>query len=250
MQRPLTTRQEVEKQYHNLKYRHDSEFVPSNSESAYRYYFKRLSCVNGCKVLDFGCGDGWSSIKLAKEGANVIGIDISEELIRRAKKRISDEGLDNSVKFYVMSGEDLEFEDGLFDLVVGSAILHHTDIAQAINNIHRVLKQDGRGIFIEPMNQNILLKMWRILTPWRRSSVERALLLKDIKSIKNKFRSIDIKYFYLFSVYAEGLKLLFPKSEILEKIGQRLNKFDDYFLEKFPFLGKYCAVVVLEMKKK
>ena len=94
-----------------------------------------------------------------------------------------------------MPAEDLSLPENFFDLIAGSAILHHTDLNLAVQNIHRVLKPGGRAIFIEPMNQNIFLKIWRALTPWRRSTEERALTKRELTFIQSAFPEVKNNFF-------------------------------------------------------
>ena len=67
----------------------------------------------GMKVLDVGCGTGNQSIKLARKGVYVTGIDVSTKMLEIAKQKARDEGL--SIDFRLMDAEQLEFEDETFD---------------------------------------------------------------------------------------------------------------------------------------
>jgi len=56
-----------------------------------------------------------------------------------------------------MNAEELKFADDYFDIVCGGAILHHLDLNKALSEIARVLKPDGKAIFVEPLGQILLL---------------------------------------------------------------------------------------------
>lgn len=247
----MSERQRIEEIYHDAKYKHDAiPVIYERSETKYyRFFWDLIGDVSGLKVLDFGCGNGWVSILLAKAGAKVWGIDISGELIKKANKWANDEGLSSKISFEKMPGENLAFPDNFFDLILGSAILHHTDINLAITSIFRVLKPGGRAVFIEPLNQNIFLRIWRRVTPWRRSPTERALTNKDLKFIQSIFTRTKYNFFSFTSILSEGLIILLPKNKSLFFANGLLKKLDSYLLNLFPFLGKYCAVVVLELRK-
>lgn len=252
MKNQLSERQRIEEIYHDDKYKHDAVSTTYNGvESRYYWFFGELiGDVSGLKVLDFGCGNGWVSIRLAKAGAEKVwGIDISEELIKKANKWANDESLSSKISFEKMPGENLAFPNNFFDLILGSAILHHTDINLAITSIFGVLKPGGRAIFVEPLNQNIFLRIWRKLTPWRRSPTERALTNKDLKFIQSIFTRTKYNFFGFTSIFSEGLILLFPKNKSLVFIDALLEKLDSIILRFFPSLGKYSAVVVLELRK-
>lgn len=242
-------RQEIEREYHNRKYREDKTQRPvATVNSAYRWYQKLVDELEKGRVLDYGCGDGWMSIQLAKNGHDVFAIDISIELVKKAALWANRLQLKN-IHFFEMAGEKLSFPDNYFDAVVGSAVLHHTELQIALENINRVLKPGGKGIFIEPMNQNIMLKLWRTLTPWRRSPTEKALEVKDIEKINKIFPDSKNRYFVFCSIATAGLLTVFPSSRQLNWLNDRFAGWDEKLLCKFPDLGSSCAVVVLELIK-
>lgn len=248
----LKHRQEIERNYHNNKYKDNINNAVKSSDSdghAYNTFYHLIEQLKPGRILDFGCGDGWISMKLAEKGHEVHGIDISIELVTKARKWSQKLGLSQKVHFEEMAGENLLFDDNFFDAVIGSAVLHHIDLELALNSIHRVLKPGRKGLFIEPMNQNIILKIWRVLTPWRRSPAERALTLLEIKLIKQRFPAARLNYFILFSMFSQGLMTLFPKQNLWLRINRQLEVLDDILITRFPFLGKFCAVVVIELIK-
>lgn len=68
------------------------------------------------RVLDVGCGTGFFSILLAKEGCQVTGIDLTADMIEGAKKLAAEEGAD--CDFQVMDAEHLAFQEAEFDMVI------------------------------------------------------------------------------------------------------------------------------------
>ncbi len=243
-------RQRVEERYHDETAVNSVSCYRGGENGAhYRFFANLIGDVAGLNVLDFGCGDGWYSIKLGMSCANVWGIDISGELINRANRLAVDKGLSKNVCFEKMAGEDLTFPDNFFDLIIGSAILHHTDIKRALRSILRVLKPGGRAIFIEPLNENGLLRIWRKVTPWRRSPTEKALVNRDLEFIQKIFPLANCKHFFFISILTQGFLLIFRKSKFLAIINNLTEMLDGFLIKELPFLGKYCAVVVLELKK-
>jgi ubiquinone/menaquinone biosynthesis C-methylase UbiE len=77
-----------------------------------------LQITRGLKVLDLGCGDGTTAIPAAKRGAEVLGVDISSNLVAAGNKRAKELGLTNC-KFQEGDASNLnELQDRTFDLVV------------------------------------------------------------------------------------------------------------------------------------
>jgi len=95
-------------------------------------------------VLDVGVGSGWTSDIFAQAGYDVVGIDISEDMIEIAKKRNS------KAKFFVSDYENNGI-DGKFDVAVIYDALHHADSEKVvIQNIFDALKDGGVLITVEP----------------------------------------------------------------------------------------------------
>ena len=98
----------------------------------------------GKNVLDVGCGPGWLTVKYAEAGANVRSIDLTPRAVELARRFLALRGLSAVVS--EANAEHLPFEDGAFDLVVSSGVIHHTaDIPAAFRECQRVLKPGRAG---------------------------------------------------------------------------------------------------------
>jgi SAM-dependent methyltransferase len=103
----------------------------------------RMHVGPDARVLDVGCGSGWATRLLAKFAANgsVIGIDISDEMIRVARK--SSQRFPN-VTFEVASAEQLPFKDNEFTHAFSmESLYYYRNIPKALKEIHRVLQPGG-----------------------------------------------------------------------------------------------------------
>lgn len=98
------------------------------------------------RILDVGCAIGWSTSPFvqAYPDAEVYGIDVGAAILRYGHARA--EALGNKIHFLQMSGDDIKFPDGHFDLVVSGGVFHETSNKGAKNMIaemHRVLAPGG-----------------------------------------------------------------------------------------------------------
>ncbi len=110
----------------------------------------------GARVLEVGCGTGLFTEMFARSGAQIIAVDISDTLLRRARaKQLPQE----QVKFIAGRFEDCRVE-GPFDAVIGSSVLHHLDMTKALPMIFDLLKENGSMCFAEPnmLNPQIMLQ--------------------------------------------------------------------------------------------
>ena len=101
----------------------------------------------GRTVLDAGCGEGVLSLLMAKKGAVVTGIDLSEPNIEAARRWAREWGV--SVRFEVGDAGSLPFDDNSFDIVVSSHVLEHLpDLFQGLRELYRVTRD--RAIIAMP----------------------------------------------------------------------------------------------------
>src|SRR3989338_11580752 len=94
----------------------------------------------GKKVLDLGCGSGIQSKQLFQAGLEVVGLDLSPEMIREAKKRVP------KGKFIVGDMTEMVFPIESFDGVFAQASLLHIPkklIPEVLGSIHKILRTKG-----------------------------------------------------------------------------------------------------------
>ncbi|SEQ76216.1 Methyltransferase domain-containing protein [Virgibacillus subterraneus] len=94
----------------------------------------------GSTIIDIGCGDGYGSYKLHKLGYNVVGMDLSTEMIARAKQRLNKE----EIKFMQGDAGELSFNANSCEGIMAINVLEWTEFPEkAVREFHRVLKKDG-----------------------------------------------------------------------------------------------------------
>jgi ubiquinone biosynthesis O-methyltransferase len=104
--------------------------------------------INGCRILDVGCGDGEFALELARRGATVTGIDASAAMIDAAKARAKQANVD--ITFQVAMAENLPCPAERFDVVTAITILCFVDDAAPVfREIAGVLRPGGRLVIGE-----------------------------------------------------------------------------------------------------
>lgn len=124
--------------------RHD-EIESNKSERWLKELKNLLPAGDNLKILDVGCGAGFFEILLGRVGHQITGIDLTKEMIEKAKEMIQIYGLDASMAgARVGDAEKLDFEDESFDVVISRNLTwtlpHPID---AYKEWHRVLKKGG-----------------------------------------------------------------------------------------------------------
>lgn len=104
------------------------------------------------RVLDVACGPGIVVEALARFAGEVVGCDITPEMLARAQQRCAAAGLTN-VRFSPGRAEALPFDDAAFDVVVSRSAVHHfPDPAAALREMARVVRAGGRVVTVDVMS--------------------------------------------------------------------------------------------------
>lgn len=97
---------------------------------------KEIHKVKGGKLLDLGCGNGNVLVQLIKDDYTLTGVDLSEEMIEQAKKR-----LDGHAELLVADAEELPFPKDTFDILICNASFHHyPNPAGVLKEMRRVVR--------------------------------------------------------------------------------------------------------------
>ena len=111
----------------------------------------RMNIQKGETILDLACGEGFFSREFYKRGANVIGVDISRELIEIAKKKLEQNKLSTKrkIEFFTSPASRLNFiKDCTVDAItIILALQNIENIKEVLRECERVLKERG-SIFI------------------------------------------------------------------------------------------------------
>ncbi len=117
---------------------------PSDFDLRRRFLLEHVGA--GERVLDVGCAEGRFAAELARAGAEVVGVDVAEEPLRRARARHPE--LDLRL---VDEQGPWELDDASFDAVwAGEVIEHVADTAAWLSQVRRVLRSGGRLLLSTP----------------------------------------------------------------------------------------------------
>jgi ubiquinone/menaquinone biosynthesis C-methylase UbiE len=175
-------------------------------------------------VLEIGCGNGGTSVHLARGTRTYTAIDPDREQINLAQNR-SHKGRSHDVLFKVGSGQALAFEADVFDIVLFTLSLHHQDSQIALEEAYRVLKSGGNLLIMEPLAKGEFQQFFHLFND-ETPELEAAVLAIQTSRFdlikKDKFHTIA-----LFEDMQDFLTYDFDREQIgpedYKKILDRLN---------------------------
>jgi SAM-dependent methyltransferase len=134
---------------------------PRGPDGLERELLARAGDLTGLRVLELGCGTGDLTLQLLARGAAVTGLDLSPGMVDIAQQRVERFTRSTDANFVVAPVERSGLPRQSVDLVIGKWILHHSSIPGAANEIRRVLRTGGRGLFAENSGLNPVLALSR-----------------------------------------------------------------------------------------
>ncbi len=121
--------------------------------------------------LDIGCGPGHTAFRIASKASVVVGVDIAQGMLTKARQLAADHEIHNVV-FQYADAAALPFQEASFDLVTCRTAAHHfEDIPAFLAEAARVLRPDGRLVLDdtvspeEPEIASVLLELERLRDP-------------------------------------------------------------------------------------
>lgn len=246
----MDARLEREREFHDRAFAEDVRAPAKRfyavTGSLFAWYEQTLAAhAAGARALEYGCGPGSRAFHLARNGAHVVGIDISPVAIEQATARGRAEGLADRLEFRVMDAEALDFRDGEFDLVCGSGILHHLDLARSFAQLARVLNPEGVGVFTEPLGHNPAINAYRNRTPELRTVDEHPLRVGDFALARRSFEDVETRFFTLTSLAAIPLR----ERAAFERVVGGLDALDRWLFRVAPPLRRYAWMVGITLRR-
>jgi SAM-dependent methyltransferase len=201
----------------------------------------------GRRVLEIGSQSWeWCLFRYGYRPAQLTCINISKAELDSGREQSARLGF--TCDFCEMDAHKLDFTDGSFDMVFGVAILHHLEFARAIREIHRVVRKDGKIVFMEPLRHNPAARLVRWLTPHARTPDERPLGRHELRLIGRNF---EVNNYYSELLTVVGALLARPiLKDPINPVTKFCNAIDDRLARLVPAAGVYYRSVVIRGVKR
>jgi SAM-dependent methyltransferase len=130
---------DVAQEYEDKRFSRGGRLIDRREKEA---VLDAIGPVEGKNVLEIACGTGRFTVMLAERGANVVGLDISAEMLDQARSKARAAGVDGNVDFMRGDAGRLPFRDDEFDAVVAMRFFHLADTPAAyLDEIRRVSRE-------------------------------------------------------------------------------------------------------------
>ena len=172
-----------------------------------RFILSLMGDLRRLRLLDIGAGLGESAVYFALQGAQVTANDLSPAMLQRCVDLGRSHGVEIST--LLGSGDSFVFGENEFDIVYGANVLHHIGALRPfLVAVKRALAPGGRFFFIDPLDYNPVIKVYRRLAAKVRTEDEKPLRFADLKIFQDLFREVQHREFWL-STLAIFLKYFF-----------------------------------------
>lgn len=119
------------------------------SEESLRWLLEHAQASSADRLLDVATGTGFTAMAFAPLVSEVVGVDVSEGMLAKARLQVQEAGLSN-VRFEHGAAESLPFPDASFDLVTCRVAPHHfLSVPKFLAEVRRVLKPGGRFLLAD-----------------------------------------------------------------------------------------------------
>jgi ubiquinone/menaquinone biosynthesis C-methylase UbiE len=192
----------------------------------------------GMDVLEVGCGVGYFTKEMIKTQAKVVAIDISPDLLNVAQEHIQGA----NVTFKIDNAYDLSFSAGAFDIIVGSSVLHHLDVDQALKEFYRILRPGGAMFFTEPNMANPQIFLQKNIPVFKKlagdSPDETAFIRNQLRESYSKHKINDVQINPFDFLHPLTPSMLIP---LVEKIGS--------IFEQIPVIREIAGSLYIRARK-
>jgi ubiquinone/menaquinone biosynthesis C-methylase UbiE len=125
--------------------------------------------IEGQRILDLGCGTGALTVRAARRGAKIKGIDINVQMLEIAKRRVLEANLSESVDLVEAGVSELDREKTGYDVVMSGLCFSELDgneLAYTLKHVRRILRPGGLLLVadeVRPRNfaKRMLYSLWR-----------------------------------------------------------------------------------------
>ena len=201
----------------------------------------------GMQVLEVGAGTGRQTLPLLSVGASVLGIDLSEDMLRLARKKAFNAGLETQCDFVVGTAENLPVTSNTFDAGVIFGSMHHFIAPpQTLCKMGKALKSGAPFYLLEPHKSparfifDWMMRKWQL---WEEEAAEDPLFRQE--QISKWLNAAGFTSRISYSTYLPPHLFYMVQGNA----GKSLMKISDKTLSNLPIIRKLGGLIIAESIK-
>ncbi len=222
---------------------------PGTSPEAVDYIVEQIKDKSK-PILDLGCGTGIPTRQLAEAGLKIIGADIDEEMITKAKAHNSP-----NIEYTVSDAKNLPFNDHQFEAVTSIGAFQWFNNPESIKEIRRVLEEKGKLIVVNKRDHGTFAKDYSEIfgelagkeIPYGKKDFNPAKSLEDAEFNDVTVKRFDISYPFNLEQYLLYTQSVANWHEVPEDLQEKaLEQLTEHFhkVEKDGFITREMNVFV------
>jgi ubiquinone/menaquinone biosynthesis C-methylase UbiE len=201
----------------------------------------------GASVVEVGCGSGHQTLHILRRGGDVVGVDLSEEMLRMARRKIQSESFVGHADFVIGTAENLPLCDASFDAAVICGSLHHfSDPPAALLKLTKTLKTGGKIYLLEPHKSpvrfifDLMMRQWPL---WQEEANEDPLF--QASQLRAWLKAGEVNCSIRYSTYLPPHLFYFVKG----RAGHVLLSTTDRIFSSVPWVRRLAGVIIVEGTK-
>jgi len=172
---------------------YDSTYYGSYARGAYEYLLNKMNELNFNNILDVGCGTGKMLsriIQIKGDKINVYGLDISEEMLKKADSRLG-----KKVTLIHGNSDNIPLDSDLFNIVICNYSFHHyPDPEKVIDEMRRVLKKEGKLLICDRFYYGPIRSIVNFAILFAKSGDVKMYSKKEMTKLLNKFHFKNVTW--------------------------------------------------------
>lgn len=207
----------------------------------FRCTLQLLGDLEGKQVLELGSGHGCETLRVALGGAQVLGLDLSEERCRIARRMCQGKRAGTPVSFHVGDASEIPAKDRSLDAVFARDILMYAEPARVVQECFRVLRPGGRVVFNEALGGHPLVALYR--KGFASRDHQRMVRFLDDEELQSlglpDLVRLEVRYFYLFSAIAFFALYVLRSASIHRVLLRAFHPIDRILSDRFPATSRW-----------
>ncbi|MCD7839143.1 MAG: class I SAM-dependent methyltransferase, partial [Erysipelotrichaceae bacterium] len=219
---------------------HLHEKYSQNPLSWFEWLYQQYELKEGMKIMEIGCGNGqlWSINQDKLDGLEIVLSDVSLGMLNDAFKNLSH--IEN-ITYQCFDAQQIPFSNETFDIVIANHVLFYVaDISQALKEIKRVLKPDGK-LYASTYGIKHMKEITELVKEFDPKITLSNVALYDVFGLENGYGILHQYFNHIENIHYDDYLLVDNAQDIIQYILSCHGNQSEYILKDYPKFEKYVS---------